>query len=57
MITLWRIHHDRDLETSLQLVNPRAVPQLRAYLCVYPTWTIDQHYTAPLTPGRRKGVT
>jgi len=57
VITPWLINQNRDLETSLGLLNPRAGPQLRAQFCVNPTWTIDQHYTAPLTPGRHKGVT
>jgi len=30
VITPWITNHNRDLETSLGLVNPRAVPQLRA---------------------------
>jgi len=57
VITPWLTNHNRDLETSLGLVNSRASPQLRAECFVNPTWTIDQYYTAPLTPGRRKGVT
>jgi len=57
VITSWLTNHNRDLETSLGILNPRAGPQLRAKFCVYPTWTSDQHYTAPPTPGRREGVT
>jgi len=57
VITLWLTHQNRDLETSLGFVCPRAGPQLRAYFCVNPTWTIDQHNTAPLFPRRREGVT
>jgi len=57
VITPWLTNHNRDLETSLGLVNPRAGPKLRVKFCVSPTWTIDQHYAAPLTPGRRKRVT
>jgi len=30
VITLWLTSHNRDLETFLGLVNPRAGPQLRA---------------------------
>jgi len=30
VITSWFTNHNRDLETSLGLVNPRAGPQLRA---------------------------
>jgi len=30
VITPWLTNHNRDLETSLGLVNPRANPQLRA---------------------------
>jgi len=36
-ITPWITNHNRDLETSLGLVNPRAGPQLSAYFCVNPT--------------------
>jgi len=57
VITPWLTNHNRDLETSLGLVNPGAGPQLKAEFCVNPTWTIDQHYTPPLTRGSRKGVT
>jgi len=57
VITSWLTNHNRDLETSLGPVNPRAGPQLRAKVCVSPTRTTDQHYTAPLTTGRRKSVT
>jgi len=57
VIAPWLTNHTRDLETSLGLLHPGAGPQLRAQFCVNPTWAIDQHYLAPLTPGRRKGVT
>jgi len=57
VITSWLTNNNRDLETSLGLVNPRTGPQLRGKVCVNPTWNIDQCYTVPLTPGRRKGVT
>ena len=55
--TSWLTKDIGDLETSLGVANPRAGPQLRAYFCVIPTRTTDQHYTAPPTPGRRDGVT
>jgi len=35
----------------------RAGPYLRALFCVNPTWITDLGYSAPLIPGRRKGVT
>ena len=57
MITPWFTNHNRDLETSLGLVNLRVGPELRAEFYVNRTWTTDQHYTAPPTPGRREGVT
>jgi len=57
VITPWLANHNRYHDTSLGLVNPRAGPQLRAKFCINPTWTIDLYYTAPLPPGRRKGVT
>jgi len=53
----WLTNHYHDVEKSLGLESPRAGPQLRAIFCVKPTWTIDKHYTAPLTPGRREDVT
>jgi len=53
----WLTNHNRNLETSLRLVNPLAGPQLSAKFSVNPTRTTDQYYTAPLTPVRRKGVT
>jgi len=57
VIAPWPTNHNRHLDTSLGLVNPQAGRQLRALFCVNPTWTTDQYYTAPLTPGLRKGVT
>jgi len=57
VITTWLTNHNRDLQTSLGLVSPRVGPQLRALFRVIPTWVIDFYYFAPLTPGRRKGVT
>jgi len=56
VVTPWPTNHDRDRETSLELVNPKTGPQLRASFCVNPTWTNDQHYAMRLTPGRREGV-
>jgi len=55
--TPWLTNHNRNHETSLGIVDPRAGPQLKSKVCVYPTWTSDQHYTAPPTTGRREGVT
>ena len=55
--TLWLTNHNRNPNTSLGLVNPPSKPLLKGLFLCKLNLDYDLRYFAPLTPGRREGVT